>query len=66
MNCPYCEAKTNDFVVANQTIEYSNIEIAINRQGMFRARVFNENGDLITQDIIEIRYCPLCGKKFER
>lgn len=66
MSCSYCEAKENNFIPANQTVDYSGIEIAINRQGLLRTRVFNETGDLVTQDIVEIRYCPLCGKKFRR
>lgn len=64
MNCSYCESTSNDFVPANQTAEYSGIEIAINRQGMLRARAIDESGNLVTQDIVEMRYCPLCGKKF--
>ena len=33
MKCSYCEVDTNDFVQMNQTVGYSGIEIAINRQG---------------------------------
>ena len=62
--CPYCECSTNDFEVLNQTAEYSGIELSINRQGMLRARVLDDNGGFLTQDIVEIRYCPLCGKRF--
>ena len=64
--CPYCENQNNDFVPMNQTVEYSGIEIAINRQGMLRTRVFDDNKDLVTQDIVEIKYCPLCGKLFKK
>lgn len=69
MSCPYCESKTNDFWPMNQTIEYSGIEIALNRQGMLRVRVLDCSDDsstigLLTQDIVEIRHCPLCGKQF--
>lgn len=42
--CPYCECGTNDFEVLNQTAEYSGIELSINRQGMLRARVLDDNG----------------------
>ena len=34
MKCPYCESGTNDFVPMNQAVEYSGIEMAVNRQGM--------------------------------
>lgn len=48
----------------NQTMEYSGIELAINRQGMLRARYYDVNGDVFeVQDFVEIKYCPMCGKK---
>ena len=65
--CQYCDSNCNDFVIMNQTMEYSGIELAINRQGMLRARYYDVNGDVFeTQDIIEIKYCPLCGRKFNK
>lgn len=64
MKCPYCEQETNDFVVMNQSIEYSGIEIAANRQGMLRVRVLDNDGNFATQDIVGIHHCPLCGKQF--
>jgi hypothetical protein len=49
----------------NQTVEYSGIELAINCQGMLRARYYDLNGDTFeVQDIINIKHCPLCGRKF--
>lgn len=42
MRCSYCESETNDFVSMNQTVEYSGIEMAVNRQGMLRVRVFDK------------------------
>lgn len=33
MNCPYCESGINSFVPMNQTVEYSNIEIAVTGKG---------------------------------
>ena len=64
MKCPYCEQKTNDFVVMNQTVKYSGIEISVNRQGILRTRVLDDHGSFATQDIVEIHHCPLCGKQF--
>jgi len=69
MSCPYCEINTNQFNPINQTIEYSGIDISLNRQGMLRVRVLDfadgpQTIGLLTQDIVEIKYCPLCGKKF--
>ena len=65
--CQYCDSDCNDFVVMNQAMEYSGIELAINRQGMLRARYYGINRDSFeTQDIIEIKCCPLCGRKFKK
>ena len=51
-------------IVENQTAEYSGIEMSVNRQGMLRVRVLDDDGGFTTQDIVEIRSCPLCGKRF--
>ena len=65
-HCPYCDAKTNDFISINQTVEYSGIEIALNRQGMLRVRVYESGQETFTaQDIVEIKYCPNCGCKMD-
>ena len=64
--CPYCEHDNNDFVMLNQTAEYSGVEMAMNRQGMLRVRCYGENTEtFLTQDIVEIKHCPLCGKKIK-
>mgnify|MGYP000278859908 CR=1 FL=1 len=52
MKCPYCESGTNDFVPMNQTAEYSGIEMSVNRQGMLRVRVLDDDGGFTTQDIV--------------
>ena len=64
--CPYCDAKTNDFIPINQAVEYSGIEIALNRQGMLRVRVYESGQETFTaQDIVEIKCCPNCGAKMD-
>ena len=66
MPCPYCDAKTNDFIPINQTVEYSGIEIALNRQGMLRVRVYESRQETFTsQDIVGIKYCPHCGCRMD-
>ena len=63
--CPYCEADNNDFMPLNQTVEYSGIEISLNRQGMLRVRFYNDVGHIwFSEDIINIVHCPMCGKEF--
>ena len=65
-HCPYCDAKTNDFIPINHTVEYSGIEIALNRQGMLRVRVYESGQEIFTvQDIVEIKCCPNCGARME-
>ena len=65
--CPYCDAETNDFIPLNQTVEYSGIEIALNRQGMLRVRVYESGQETFTtQDIVEIKCCPNCGCKMDK
>lgn len=63
--CKYCENENNDFVLLNDTNMYSGIDIEINRQGFLRVRVLNDEMDsFITQDILSIKHCPICGRKF--
>jgi len=63
MKCAYCDRKDNDFVLLNQTSDYSGIEIALNRQGMFRVRYYTDDSKVwFSQDIVEIKFCPNCGR----
>lgn len=63
--CNHCIPNNHDFISLNDTVEYSGIEMAINDQGMLRIRVYEE-GKLITQDIVNINYCPICGRIFNK
>ena len=62
--CKYCEHENNDFVALNETVNYSGIEMALNKQGMFRVRYYTESGIWFSEDILNINHCPICGKKF--
>lgn len=62
--CKYCEADNNDFVLLNDTSDYSGIEMALNRQGMFRVRYYTEGDIWFSEDILNIKHCPMCGRKF--
>ena len=62
--CAYCEGENNQFVLFNVSGEYSGIEMALNPQGMFRVRVLDSCDSFTTQDIVTIKYCPMCGRKF--
>ena len=62
--CKYCETDNNDFVIINDTRTYSGIEFSINRQGMLRVRYYEDlSNEWISEDIINIKYCPFCGKE---
>lgn len=63
MSCKYCNREDNDFVLLNETSEYSGIEMALNRQGILRIRHYSSNHMWATQDIVNIKYCPICGRK---
>lgn len=67
-SCNCCCSRTNDFVLINKYPSYSGIDIAINRQGMLRARTYQYDGEdnYESQDIVQMNYCPLCGRKFAR
>ena len=63
--CQYCEHENNDFVLLNDTRVYSGIELAINRQGMLRVRFYEDLSQIwFSEDIINIKHCPMCGRKF--
>lgn len=63
--CQYCEHENNDFVLLNDTRVYSGIEFAINRQGMLRVRFYEDLSQIwFSEDIVNIKHCPLCGRKF--
>lgn len=64
MNCKYCNSKDNDFVMLNDTAEYSYIEMALNRQGMLRVRSYDETEIWFSEDIVNVKFCPMCGRKF--
>lgn len=66
MECPYCES--DGFNVINQTAEYSGIEVTVDRHGLLRVRTYTNDGVFCfeAQDIVEIKYCPLCGKAFKK
>ena len=64
--CAVCGTGGNAFKPLNpETVSYSGIEIAI-ADGMLRARIFDANGGMLAQDIVNIPFCPLCGRKFDR
>ena len=63
--CKYCEHENNDFVAINETADYSGIEMSLNRQGIFRVRYYEDDSRIwIDEDILAIKFCPICGRKF--
>ena len=63
MKCAYCDREDNDFVLLNQTTDYSGIEMSLNRQGMLRVRYYTDGSKVwFSQDIVEIKFCPNCGR----
>jgi hypothetical protein len=67
MKCAYCDREDNDFILLNQTVDYSSIEIALNRQGMLRVRYYEDSNQVwFSEDIVNIKFCPICGREFKR
>lgn len=66
-DCPVCGGTDDSFVPLNaSTAGYSGIEIAMARDGMLRARSLGPDGGMLSQDIINVPFCPMCGKEFNR
>ena len=64
VKCKYCEHENNDFVLLNETTDYSLLEMSLNRQGMLRVRDIDQQGRISSMDIINVKFCPMCGRKF--
>ena len=65
--CNFCSGSSSEFRRLNNTALYSGIEMAMDTGGLFRVRVLTDNGEsFTTQEIIQMRYCPACGRKFRR
>ena len=63
--CKYCDRTNNDFVSLNtKTIQYSGVDIAMNRQGMLRVSYYDEASYVLMKDIVNMSFCPFCGKEF--
>ena len=59
--CEYCKG---GFSVLNTTMEYSGIEFALMKNSI-RARYYpsHEYTTFQTQDIVNIEFCPMCGRE---
>ena len=64
MACKYCVPKSKDVVFVMNYPEYSGIEISMHHTGQLRARYFADDDDNFTaQDVVMIKYCPMCGRE---
>lgn len=69
--CRICGEQDNGFtgLRSNESslCVFSSIEFSLNRQGMLRARVYDDTHNQISaQDVVQLNYCPICGRKFGR
>ena len=65
--CKCCEHENNDFVLLNETADYSGLEMSLNRQGMLRVRYYEDISRVwFSEDIVNIKFCPICGREFKR
>ena len=65
--CKFCTQPDNAFVPLNDTAAYSGIEMSLNCQGMLKVRYYGSGSIRYeSQDIVNIRHCPACGREFEK
>ena len=70
--CRVCGHASPEFVKLNSTMDCSDIEISVSSIGLLRARNFrgsinptnNPNLPTFNQDVVEINFCPICGRQF--
>lgn len=61
--CGFCK-KSDSFIPLTEATEYSGIEIAICGKGMLRARYYAEGTcNFDGQDVVNINFCPICGRR---
>lgn len=66
MSCEFCKpTDDNRFVPLNNTVGYSGIEISMHQKGMLRCRYYENENLFETQDVINIKFCPVCGEKLK-
>lgn len=65
--CKFCKPNPyNEFVLINkETTEYSGIEIALHSKGMLRCRYYGVDEIFKSQDVVNIKFCPFCGKEIK-
>ena len=61
--CNHC-IPDHDFRSIGDTVEYNGVETSLNDQGMLRVRVYT-GGHLESQDMINVNFCPFCGRRFK-
>lgn len=72
--CDFCSSSDSSFIVMNKdTVKYSNLEIAMDNSGTLRVRHLYDvvrNNQLVqgfdTQDVLNIAFCPICGKAINK
>ena len=65
--CKCCDQPGKESVEINDSAAYSGIQIEINKQGMLRVRYYGSRSILFeSQDIVNVPFCPIYGKKFKR
>ena len=61
--CVFCSSLI--FTPINDGKRYCGIEISLSSVGTLRSRNFDADDNLIGQEIININFCPVCGRKLK-
>lgn len=63
MACKCCKPKPDHVVYSMTDPEYSGIEVMMHHKGELRVRYYDGDDENFTaQDIININFCPMCGR----
>lgn len=62
--CAYCYSACDNRALSEESTMYSGIEMKIIGQcGALRARHYGDKDIFDHQDIVNINFCPMCGRK---
>ena len=63
MACVYCKPKRDGDSYCMNYPEDHGIEITMDHKGELRVRYYEDYEDTVSaQDIIDINFCPMCGR----
>ena len=62
--CKYCDEE-NYYEQLTTTAEYSGLEISLHPKWTLRVRAYLGKELFEAQDIVNVKYCPICGRRLK-